>query len=54
MHETKDENVKGYIDCFDKNEDSIFLKGWAFHIVDNILLMMIMIIHDLSLMILIL
>jgi hypothetical protein len=36
MHETNHENVKGYIDFFDKNEDSIFLKGWSFHILNNI------------------
>jgi hypothetical protein len=36
MHETKHENVKGYIDCFDKKEDTIFLKGWSFHILNDI------------------
>jgi hypothetical protein len=31
MHTTKNPNVKGYIDSFQKKDDVILLKGWCFH-----------------------
>jgi len=31
MHDTKNSNVKGYIDSFNKEDDVIYLKGWCFH-----------------------
>jgi len=31
MHDTLNEYVRGYVDNFIKNENTILLKGWAFH-----------------------
>lgn len=36
MTDTKNKNVNGFIDVFDKSEDHTFLKGWCFHNTYNI------------------